>query len=59
MSVELNVNKKMIRQIFHEDLQEEDVPKIRPTETHGRAEATETHIRPRLHPDLSRQSQFS
>jgi DNA-directed RNA polymerase sigma subunit (sigma70/sigma32) len=45
MADELNVNKETIRQILREDL-----PKVRPIQT---------HIMPRVHPDLSRQSQFS
>jgi hypothetical protein len=35
------------------------VRKVYPAQTHGRAEAAETHIMPRLRPDLSRQSLFS
>jgi hypothetical protein len=33
--------------------------RVRPTPTQGRAEESETHFTPRLHPDLSRQSEFS
>jgi hypothetical protein len=59
MAKELNINKETIRQVLHEDLRRrEHLRKVRPTETHGLAEATDTQIVPRLHPDLSRQSQF-
>jgi hypothetical protein len=33
--------------------------KVRPAQTHGRAEAKEPHIIPELRPDLARLSQFS
>jgi hypothetical protein len=39
--------------------EEDGQHKVCPTQSHGWAEATETHFMPRLHPDLSRQSQFS
>jgi hypothetical protein len=59
MEDELGINQETIRQVLREDLRRrEHLSKVRPTETHGLAEATETHIMTRLHPDLSRQSQF-
>jgi hypothetical protein len=54
MADESNINKKTIHQTLREDLR-----RVRHTQIHGRAEAMENHIMPRLHPDLSRQSQFS
>jgi DeoR/GlpR family transcriptional regulator of sugar metabolism len=56
ISDELNISKETIRQILHE---EEDLRKVRPTQTHGQAEPTETHTKPRIHRNLSRQSSFS
>jgi hypothetical protein len=35
-------------------MEEEDLRKFRPTQTHGWAETKESHIMPRLHPDFSR-----
>jgi hypothetical protein len=57
MADELNISKETIHQILHEDLRKRKMcAKFFP---HRRAEATEIHIMPGLHPDLSRQSQCS
>jgi hypothetical protein len=55
MADELNINKETIYQILHED---DGTERSAQSLSHG-AEATETHIMPRLHPGLSRQFQFS
>jgi hypothetical protein len=42
MADELNINKETIRQSSMKITEEKNVRKIRPTQTHGRTEATET-----------------
>jgi hypothetical protein len=45
MSDELYINKETIHRILHENLRKgEDLRKVRPTQAHGLAEATETRI---------------
>jgi hypothetical protein len=47
----------MIRQILREGLRKRKIcTKFVPHQTHGKAEATETHIMPKLHPHVSEQS---
>jgi hypothetical protein len=60
MAYELNTNKETIRQILREDLRKREMcAKFFLHRLTDAQKLTENHITPRLHPDLSRQSQFS